>query len=152
MTLKKSGYNSNLKYINQNKQRSTNKRSRNIIWFNPPFSQTVKTNVAKTFFHLLDKHFPKAQLLHKVLNRNTVKVNYSCMNNISQIIKQHKKHVSKKKEIQTPKCKCRNKNDCPMNGNCKVNNVIYKCTVCATHTFKQRVYLGIAESDWKQRY
>ena len=46
----------------------------------------------------------------------------------------------------------RNKNDCPMNGNCKVNNVIYKCTVSATPTFKQRVYLGIAESDWKQRY
>ena len=74
MALKKSGYNSNLKYINQNKQRSTNKRSRNIIWFNPPFSQTVKTNVAKKFFHLLDKHFPKAHLLHKVFNRNTVKI------------------------------------------------------------------------------
>ena len=59
MALKKSGYNSNLKYINQNKQRSTNKRSRNIIWFNPPFSQTVKTNVAKKFFHLLDKHLIK---------------------------------------------------------------------------------------------
>ena len=39
-----------------------------------------------------------------------------------------------------------------MNGKCKVNNVIYKCTVYATPTFKQRVYLGIAESDWKQRY
>ena len=145
MALKKSGYNSNLKYINQNKQRSTNKRSRNIIWFNPPFSQTVKTNVAKKFFHLLDKQFSKAHLSHRVFNRNTVKVSYSCMNNISQIIKQHKKHVSKKKEIQTPKCNCRNKNDCPMNGNCKVNNVIYKRTVSATPTFKQRVYLGIAE-------
>ena len=26
-------------------------------WFNPPFSQTVKTNVAKSFFRLLDKLF-----------------------------------------------------------------------------------------------
>ena len=74
------------------------------------------------------------------------------MNNISQIIKQHNKRISKKKEIQTPKCNNRSKNDCPMNGNCKVNSVIYKCIVSAAPIFKQRVYLGIAESDWKQRY
>ena len=86
MALKKSGYNSNLKYINQNKQKSTNKTSRNTIWFNPPFTQTVKTNVAKKFFHLLDKHFPKAHLLHKVFNRNTVKVSYSCMKKSNEFL------------------------------------------------------------------
>ena len=39
-----------------------------------------------------------------------------------------------------------------MRGNCKVNNVIYKCTVSAIPTFKQRVYWGIAENVWKQRH
>ena len=43
------------------------------------------------------------------------------------------------------------KNEPSLNGNCKVQNVIYKCTVSATQTFKQRVYLGIAEGNWKQR-
>ena len=116
-----------------------------------PFAQAVKTNVAKLFFRLLDKHFAKSHLLHKIFNRNTIKVSYSCMNNVSQIIKQHNRNVSNKKEKQTNPCNCRNKNECPLNGNCKVQNVIYKCTVSATQTFKQRVYLGIAEGNWKQR-
>ena len=39
-----------------------------------------------------------------------------------------------------------------MNGNCLVENVVYKCTVSATSTTKQRAYLGVAEGQWKQRY
>ena len=120
--------------------------------FNPPFSQTVKTNVAKLFFKLLDKHFPKSHLLYKIFNRNTIKVSYSGMNsNVSQIIKLHNRKVSINKEKQTNPCYCRNKNECPLNKNCKVQNVIYKCTASATQTFKQRVYLEIAEGNWKQQ-
>ena len=117
----------------------------------PLIDITVKTNVAKSFFRLLVKHFPKYHSLYKIFNRNTIKVSYSCMNNGSQIIKQHNKNVSNKKEKQTNLCNCRNKNDSPLNGNCKIQNVIYKCTVSATQTFKQRVCLGIAEGNWKQR-
>ena len=53
--LKKSGFNENIKYSpSQSKQR--NKR-RQIIWFNPPYSVNVKTNVGKLFMKLIDKHF-----------------------------------------------------------------------------------------------
>ena len=55
------------------------------------------------------------------------------------------------KQIQTNPGKCRNKNKCPLNWNCEVQNVIHKYTVSATQTFKQRVCLGIAEGNWKQR-
>ena len=95
--------------------------------------------------------FQKSNSLYKIFYRNTIKVSYSCVNNVSQIIKQHNKNVAFKKEKQTNSCNCRNKNECPLNGNCKVQNVIYKCTVSAIQTFKQRVYLGIAEGNWKQR-
>ena len=44
-------------------QYSSKKRNRRIILFNPPFTQTVKTNVAKLFFSLLDKHFPKVSFI-----------------------------------------------------------------------------------------
>ena len=38
----------------------TNKnKSRNIIWFNPPFSQNVKTSTGKIFLKLIKKTFPK---------------------------------------------------------------------------------------------
>ena len=75
---------------------SVKKRTRNIIWFNSQFSQNVKTNAAKSFFRILDKHFPKSHPIYKIFNRNTNKVSYSCMNNVSQIIKQYK-NLSKKK-------------------------------------------------------
>ena len=73
------------------------------------------------------------------------------MNNVSQIIKHHSRNVSDKKEKQTNPCNCRNKNEYPLNGNCKAQNIIYNCTVSATPKFKQRVYLGTAEGNCKQR-
>ena len=73
------------------------------------------------------------------------------MNNVSQYMKNHNRNVSNKKEKKTNPCNCRNKNECPLNGNCKVQSVIYNCTASATQTFKQRVYLGIGEGNLKQR-
>ena len=70
---------------------------------------------------------------------------------VSQIIKQHNRNASNEREKKTNPCNCRNKNEYPLNGNCKVQNVIHKCTVSATQTFKQRVYLEKAEVNWKQR-
>ena len=73
------------------------------------------------------------------------------MNNVSQIIKKLNRNVSNKKQKQTNPCNCRNKNECPLNGNSRVQKVMYKCSVSATQTFKQCVYLEIAEGNWKQR-
>ena len=45
-----------------------------IILFNSPFSKNVKTNVGCKFLCLIDKHFPRTKKLHKIFNRNNVKV------------------------------------------------------------------------------
>ena len=74
------------------------------------------------------------------------------MENVAQIIKKHNQRVSSHKEKPIPSCNCRNKDECPMNGKCQVQNVVYKCTVSATPNFPKRVYLGVAEGDWKQRF
>ena len=93
--LKNSGYkNIDFKYIAENKNDNRRNRRRNIIWFNPPFSQTVSTNVGKRFLNLLDKHFPPNNQLHKIFNRNTVKVSYSCTPNMGSIIKSHNKKLT----------------------------------------------------------
>ena len=76
-------------------------RPRNIIWFNPPYSQNVKTKVGKCFLTLIDKHFPKSNPLHKILNRNTLKLSYSCMNNVKAIISNHNKAVISRSGHQT---------------------------------------------------
>ena len=57
-------------------QRPRRNRQRNVIWFNPAFSKNVKTNIARNFLHLVDTHFPAGHKLHKIFNRNTVKVSY----------------------------------------------------------------------------
>ena len=58
--LKHSNYDVTLQYSTGNNSTSSpsRRRRRNIIWFNPPFSKTVRTIVAQTFLQLIDKHFP----------------------------------------------------------------------------------------------
>ena len=43
------------------------KRRHKIIWFNPPYSMNVKTNISKFFLNILYKHFPPTHLFHKIL-------------------------------------------------------------------------------------
>ena len=57
-------------------------RQRNILWFSPPFSKNVKTNIARDFLQLNDKHFPPNNKLSKLFNRHNVRVNYSCNENM----------------------------------------------------------------------
>ena len=78
------------------------------------------------------------------------------MENAAQIIKKYNQRTSSHKEKPIPSCNCKNKDDCPMNlirrRLFQVQNVVYKCTVSATPNFPKRVYLGVAEGDWKQRF
>ena len=69
------------------------------------------------------------------------------MENVAQIIKKYKQRISKEKPI--PSCNCKDKDGCPINGKCQVQNVVYKCTVSAISNFPKRVYFGVAEGDWK---
>ena len=74
--LSEADYDVKLKY-NPNKKTKQKNRKRNIIWFNPPYSKNVVTKVGHYLLKLLDKHFPRHHKLHKIFNRNTVKVSYS---------------------------------------------------------------------------
>ena len=56
--LSASGYKDNLTY-QQDLTPSKKVRQRKIIWFNPPYSMNVETNIGKTFLKLIDKHFQK---------------------------------------------------------------------------------------------
>ena len=89
---KNSGYKTKLQYQqpkenNQNKK----KRKRNIIWFNPPYSKSVKTNIGRIFIKLISKHFPPNHKFVKIFNKNTIKLSYSCMPNIRSKINGHNK-------------------------------------------------------------
>ena len=83
-SIHRSNYDANLNYVPNNNATSKPRRNRQrkIIWFNSTRSKNVRTNVAKNFLQLIDKHFPKSSRLHKIFNRNTIKVSYSCMENV----------------------------------------------------------------------
>ena len=118
----------------------------------------VKTNVTRNFLNLIDKHFPKTNKLHKIINRNLIKVSYSCLSNVKQMITNHNKHLlqghNNKKE--TPNnvklCNCRDKVSCPLNGKCLAKCVIYKATVTETTTKNQESYIGLTDNELKTRY
>ena len=44
-------------------------RKRKIIWFNPPFSRCVKSNIGRIFLRLLSKLFPGSHTMHKIFKR-----------------------------------------------------------------------------------
>ena len=75
--LKNSGFTEGFTYIKPDNLTNINrevkkKRKRKIIWYNPPFSLNVKTNVGKVFFKILRKNFPKTNPMSKIFNKNTV--------------------------------------------------------------------------------
>ena len=48
----------------------------------PPFYRLASINVGKYFLKLIDKHFKHGNILHKIFNRITLKISYSCTKNI----------------------------------------------------------------------
>ena len=128
--LHQSGYQQKLKYNPANTE-THNKRNhkRNIIWFTPPplppFGRNVSTKIGKYFSNLFDKRFPQNHRLHKIFNRNSVKVSYSCTKSMKTIITNHNKSIlGKKSSINKSNCNCRNKEVCPLNGQCQIGEVV----------------------------
>ena len=54
--LKSSGFNYSMKFEAPVENAKRN-RNRKVIWFNPPYSLNVKTNIGKVFLKLVRKHF-----------------------------------------------------------------------------------------------
>ena len=115
------------------------------------------------FLVLVDKHFLKDHKLRKIFNRNTIKISYSCMNNTKQIIDNHNKRIlNSSKHINdtadntntkdSKTCNCRQKNTCPLNGNCLQSSLIYQATVTRKDNSTTVTYIGLTENDFKTRY
>ena len=158
--LKKSGYDYNLKFENLNIQdeqaraelnKNKRNRKRKIIWFNPPFSKEVKTNVGAKFLRLIDKHFPKSSPLHKIFNRNSVKTSYRCTQNLNRKISAHNRKILYGiSNSQDEDCNC-TKEECPVGGLCRKSGVIYNATVKRDDGVID-TYIGLTENQFKTRY
>ena len=92
--LQEAGYKEEIKFEEVPQQQNKKKRSRNrkVIWFNPPYSDSVKTDIGSKFLSLINKHFGKNEL-KQFFNRSTVKLSYSCMPNMDSIISNHNRKL-----------------------------------------------------------
>ena len=146
IALKNSVFNENVTNIPSPFKRQTRKRQ--IILFNPPYSSNVKTNVGKIFMRLVDKHFPHHHKYYKLFNKNNIKLSYSCVPNMSNVIPKHNSKIMKNPAPSTTKtCNCRRKTDCPIDGNCLSECLIYKASVSTT---ANKYYYGPCENTFKE--
>ena len=123
--LKQSGHDEELIHTEHKKpvthtiQNSRKNRQRNIIWFNPPYSMNVQTNIGREFLNLFSTHFLKNHWYSKIFNKNNMKISYSCIDNLQTIIRKHNRKILRKilKTSKTPstenKCNCRKKKQLP---------------------------------------
>ena len=143
--LNKSGYNHKLEFEPPTKDCTKKKRrKRNIIYFNPPYSANVRTNVGKEFLNLIDR-FPADNPLKKLITRQTVKVSYCCMPSMAQAVARHNHKVlhSDQQPVRQPGCNCRGgPATCPVR-KCGTDCVGYRATVTEEGTGSKETYTGV---------
>ena len=83
--LKNSGYNFEMKY-NPRSKKEKKPRKRRTVWFNPPWSNNIKTPIGNYFLEAVDQCFPKESPLHKIYNRKSLKISYRTVRNLKSYI------------------------------------------------------------------
>lgn len=152
--LNKSGHKFTLEYQppTEPDTETRRKRTRKITWFNPPFDLRVKSNVGREFLKAVNECFPEGHVLRPICNKNTLKLSYSCMPNVKSIIDAHNKQKvnTDTKKVDKP-CNCRNKNECPLQGQCRATEIVYQATVTSSNN-QTETYIGLASTEFKSRF
>ena len=151
--LAKSGYDFQLKFdphASEPSKKKNKNRHRDAIWFNPPYSAAIRSNVGKDFLNLVTRSFPPGHPLRKIFNRNTVKISYSGTPSIERIISSTNKKILQPPKPEERLCSCPKTKICPLDGKCLSKNVIYEATVTQQNNKTNR-YTGICSTDFKAR-
>ena len=154
--LKEAGYTEDLKYkpsIPQDEEKR--KRRRKVIWFNPPWSQNIKTDIIGRFLTLVRKHFKKGSTLYHLFNTKKLKASYSTGPNMKQLIASHNCKVLLKAEGREPPtsygCNCiEGVQACPLQGECKTPSLVYQAEVKVGQ--EQKFYIGQTANTFKTRF
>ena len=150
-------YDQNARIVNNKNRRN---RKRRITWFNPPYALNVKTNVGATFLKIIKECFPQNHDLHKICNKNTIKLSYRTTNNMNKILTKHNQKVLNDHQKQMyPQqntdlhCNCQSsrKANCPLPGRCSVTNLVYRASITRLDNNTTKTQTGCTV-DFKHRY
>ena len=148
------GHQTPLEYTEEEGCSKKKKRKRNEIYFNPPWSSNVTTNIAAKFLTLVRKHFSKGSPLYHLFNDKKLKVSYSTTANMKRLISNHNARVLNNTEglISRPvHCNCFAKGEvCPLDGECHIQSLVYKADVDAGG--EVRSYIGQTANTFRTRW
>ena len=65
---------------------------------------------------------------------------------------QNNKILSEGKPQDQPKCNCRQKHACPIEGNCLDKELVYQCNLKENNTSDRVSYNGLTEKTFKDRF
>ena len=112
-----------------------------------------RTGIGRTFLQMLDKHFPKHGKFGKILNRHSLKLSYSCMNNLAKEISSHNNKILNEevRNQDSPGCNCR-QIECPLENHCLVPCCVYQGLLSSGPATTSCNYFGLAGNTFKERY
>ena len=154
--LKNNGFYGKITYNDQSEQANNvnieesnqaRKYKRAIIWYNPPYSMNMKTNIDKKIFKLLQKHFPPTHTMYTIFNKNKIKISYSCFPNMGSIISSYNKHILNSNNTEYG-CNCNNMHE----NKYLTPRIVCKADVTNNKTDEHKYYYGISDTPFKARY
>ena len=105
--LKEAGYNEYIKYTETPPPPKNKRRNRNIIWFRPPWLDTIATKIGAKFLNILSNEFSNDSTMKKLFNRNNTKISYGCLPNMNAFILSKNRQLLKGKNNENVECRCR---------------------------------------------
>ena len=122
----------------------------------PPYNANAATNISHTFRKIIDECFPKSNPLHKIFNRNTVKLSYSCMPSMEKLITAKNQSLFRKEarsfSATANACNCRQLNACPVDKKCFNEEIVYQAVVIREDNNEESSYVCVTEGKCKTRY
>ena len=122
----------------------------------------MECDIGRKFLNLVKKCFYKGHILEKAFNRNNLKVSYRTMPNVASKISAHNRKILQKADEQPglscgpkpdeqpglscgpkPNCNCRNKANCPLQGDCLTESIVYRATVKRGDKETEEIYVGL---------
>ena len=88
--------------------------------------------------------------MYKIFNKNNVKIGYSTTPNVAQIISAKNREVLKTEDEIKKTCSCPKNKECPLEGKCTMNNIVYRATVTQSNG-EEKSYIGLTSTEFKSR-
>ena len=92
--------------------------------------------------------------MHHIINRQTLKLSYSCTANMSNIIAGHNAKILTKNRRgankEATQCNCQKREFCPTPGRCEEEKLVYEAMIETPE--KTRKYIGSTELSFKKSY